>query len=135
MYLSTFCIFPFQQRPALGIGGSGEWGESLNLPDSRANAPRHHLVYQHKQHVSGGRRSPDDLASDLLIGRRRLNRGLSLVDGGCGTCDGGDSGDDSWVSWGRAVRSVEGWSCGGASRQWAGSKKGRNLSLRQALAP
>ena len=59
---------------AFKFGGSLERRESLNLPDSRANAPRHHLVYQHKHHVSGGRRSPDDLASGHLIGRRRLNR-------------------------------------------------------------
>ena len=124
MYLSTFCIFPFK-RPAFGIGGSFEWGESLNLPDSRANAPRHHLVYQHKQHVSGGRRPPDDLASAALIGRRRLNGDLSLVDRGCGTCGGGDGGDDSWVSWGRAVRSVEGWSCGGASSGGEGRRQGK----------
>ena len=100
--LHRFCISSLEMAAiAFKFGGSLEWRESLNLPDSRANAPRHHLVYQHKHHVSGGRRSPDDLASGHLIGRRRLNRAFWLVDGGCGTCDGGESGDHSWVSWGR----------------------------------
>ena len=109
----------------------GSCGESLNLRDSRANAARHHLVYQHKHHVSGGRRPHDDLTSRFLIGRRGFNGELWFGDGRCGTCGGGDSGDDSWVSWGRAMRSVDGGLELWRGKQWPPG--GRNLSLRPTL--